>query len=249
MERLIDADSRRFFDEFESVRVSRFRAAGVIDPAKRHAVIPFPGGKQKLIGVAHTKLKYGGGWSYFICPKCAKMAQTLYLVENAARCAKCCAAFNVRHRSQYGLGRYARRQATDQALDRLVAKLETKEPLRLRTPRTWYGKAKLVARSHTLTNSMRRAMIRLRLNQLASNLTLTKDATVKSFGPRSDAIAVIPELQQIWKTQSCERLEQALDQAQITILNALDSNDPQLRLAAAKLMLNTKQARERGLQT
>jgi hypothetical protein len=45
-----DADNRRFFDEFESVRVSRLRATGVIDPAKRQAVIPFPGGKQKLIG-------------------------------------------------------------------------------------------------------------------------------------------------------------------------------------------------------
>jgi hypothetical protein len=36
------ADTRRFFDEFESVRVSRLRATGVIDPAKRQAVIPFP---------------------------------------------------------------------------------------------------------------------------------------------------------------------------------------------------------------
>jgi hypothetical protein len=33
---LADADNRRYFDEFESVRVSRLRATGLIDPAKRH---------------------------------------------------------------------------------------------------------------------------------------------------------------------------------------------------------------------
>ena len=36
-----DADYRRFFDEFACVRVSRLRATGVIDPAKRQSVIPF----------------------------------------------------------------------------------------------------------------------------------------------------------------------------------------------------------------
>jgi hypothetical protein len=81
-----DASHRRFTDEFPSVRVSRFRANGTIDPAKRTAIIPFPGGKQKLIAVAHTKLKYGGGWSYFICPKCAKLAQTLYSIDDKPLC-------------------------------------------------------------------------------------------------------------------------------------------------------------------
>jgi hypothetical protein len=33
-----DADNRKFFDEFESVRVPRLRAMGVIDPAKRQAI-------------------------------------------------------------------------------------------------------------------------------------------------------------------------------------------------------------------
>ena len=48
---------------------------GIIDPAKRTAIIPFPDGKRKLLNVAHTRLKYGGGWSFFICPGCAKLAQ------------------------------------------------------------------------------------------------------------------------------------------------------------------------------
>jgi hypothetical protein len=69
-----DADNHRFFDEFESVRVSRLRASGVIDPAKRQAVIPFPGGKQKLLNVAHTRFPNGGGYSYFRCPKCEGLA-------------------------------------------------------------------------------------------------------------------------------------------------------------------------------
>jgi hypothetical protein len=77
-----DADGRRFLDEFDSVRVSRFRAMGIIDPSRRTAVIPFPNGKEKLLAVAHTRLKYGGGWSYFICPKCARLAQTLYCIDD-----------------------------------------------------------------------------------------------------------------------------------------------------------------------
>jgi hypothetical protein len=49
--RRADADQRHFLDEFPSVRVSRLRASGVIDPAKRQAVISF-GDEQKLIGTA-----------------------------------------------------------------------------------------------------------------------------------------------------------------------------------------------------
>ena len=49
--RLADADRRRFFDEFASVRVSRLRATGVIDPTKRYALIPI-GEKTKLLYTA-----------------------------------------------------------------------------------------------------------------------------------------------------------------------------------------------------
>jgi hypothetical protein len=51
--RRANANSRRFFDEFASVRVSRLRATGLIDPAKQQAVIAF-GDKQKLMGTAHV---------------------------------------------------------------------------------------------------------------------------------------------------------------------------------------------------
>src|SRR6516164_1890459 len=137
-----DADNRKFFDEFESVRVPRFRAMGVIDPAKRQAIIPFPNGKQKLIGTAHVRFPNGGGYSYFICPRCAKLAGVLYLIDDAPRCVRCCAAM--------GIGRSERRQARDKVLDRLIAKLQTAEPLRFKpAPANWGGKCQLVYRSRS----------------------------------------------------------------------------------------------------
>ena len=143
--RRADADNRRFFDQFEKVGVSRFRASGVIDPAKRTALIPFPNGKVKLIDTAHTRLKYGGGYSYFVCPKCGKLARVLYLIDDAPRCTRCCDAMNIKHATAYGFGRDARRRAADQHLDQLVAKVETTVPLRLKpTPAHWRGKTKRV---------------------------------------------------------------------------------------------------------
>jgi hypothetical protein len=85
--RRTDAANRRFFDEFASVRVSRLRASGVIDPAKHLAIIPF-GDKQRLIGTAHVRFPNGGGWSYFTCPRCARRAVTLYLIDDAPRCVR-----------------------------------------------------------------------------------------------------------------------------------------------------------------
>ena len=242
-----DASTRTFFDQYEKVNVSRFRATGVIDPAKREALIPF-NGKVKLIGTAHTRLKYGGGFSYFVCPKCAKLARILYLVDDAPRCFNCCDAMGIKHASKWGFGRDERRRAADRRLDELIAKLETKVPLRFKpAPASWEGRAKLVYNAQTLTKAMRRRMIVLRLNQIASQqanegkLTLTR-----AFKPHTAALAVIPELQQVWRANSTERLQQALDKAQIAIFKALESDKPDVRLAAARLMLRTKQGRERG---
>jgi hypothetical protein len=249
--RRADATGRRFTDEFPSVRVSRFRANGIIDPAKRNAIIAFPDGSTKVIGVGHTHLKYGGGWSFFICPGCAKLAQTLYSIDDKPLCWRCCDKLNVRHRGKWGMGHEERVRAADQSLDRLISTLETTEPLRLNgAPASWGGKAQLVYRSRRLTERMRRRMITLRLSQLASQhandggLKLTR-----SFKPRAEARAAIPELEQVWRATSTERLEQALDDAQSVLLKALESNDPRQRLLAARLMLRTKQARERGFCT
>jgi hypothetical protein len=164
-----DATGRRFTDEFDSVRVSRFRATGVIDPLKREALIPWPNGKTKLIRTAHTRLKYGGGWSFFVCPQCAKLAQKLYSIDDRPLCWRCCDAINIKHRSKWGLTRNERMKAADLHLDQLIVKIETLEPLRFNpAPASWQGKAKLVYRSRRLTMRMRRHMIAIRLHQLAS---------------------------------------------------------------------------------
>jgi hypothetical protein len=64
--------------------------------------------------------------------------------------------------------------------------------------------------------------------------------------PTAEAQALV-DLSAIWQANSSETLNQALDKAQLTILAALSSDDPQQRLNAAKIMLRTKQARDRGL--
>jgi hypothetical protein len=246
--RCADADTRRFFDEFESVKVSRFRAMGVIDPAVRQALIPFPNGKTKLIGTGHVRLKHGGGYSYFVCPKCARLAGKLYLIDDAPLCCKCCAALNIKHSASYGFGRETRRRARDKLLDQLIAKLETSEPLKLKpAPASWRGKAQQVYRSRSLHEAMRRRLIELRLHQLAYQQTRDEaDDTLQTHQPVAAARQLI-DLTPIWRANSTETLQQALDTAQVIILAALDSDDPQRRLNAAKLMLRTKQARDRGL--
>ena len=247
--RRADANGRQFFDEFASVRVSRLRATGVIDPAKRYAVIPFPDGKDKLIGTAHTHFPRGGGYSYFRCPRCDRLAGVLYLIDDAPRCVRCCAAIGMTYRTRMGFGRSERLHARDNILDRLIAKLETSEPLRFKpAPANWGGKCRLVCRSRPLTMSMRRRIVELRLNQLASQQasSLAKDGdTLRTYQPIEAAKQTV-DLNPIWRAPTSEALQQALDGAQSTIFAALNSDDPRQRLNAAKLMLRTKQARERG---
>jgi hypothetical protein len=48
-----DADSRIFFDGLPSLGVLRLRASGAIKLEDGQVIVPF-GGKNKLIGVAHT---------------------------------------------------------------------------------------------------------------------------------------------------------------------------------------------------
>jgi predicted RNase H-like HicB family nuclease len=67
-----------------------------------------------------------------------------------------------------------------------------------------------------------------------------------AYKPRAAATEAIPNLKSLWRAKSIEDLEIALDEAQSTILEALQSNDPQTRLNAATLMLRSRQARERG---
>jgi hypothetical protein len=69
---------------------------------------------------------------------------------------------------------------------------------------------------------------------------------MRSYQPRKAAIEAIPNLKRLWKAQTTEALEQALDKAQIAILDALQSDDMRVRIIAASLMLKTRAARQRG---
>ena len=111
------------------------------------------------------------------------------------------------------------------------------------------GKTQILNRSRSLANAMRRSMIVLRLDQLAAQQASEcgkDDDTLRTYRPVEPARQLI-DINSIWRANNAETLQQALDKAQITIIAALKSDDPQQRLNAAKLMLRTKQARDRGL--
>ena len=86
-------------------------------------------------------------------------------------------------------------------------------------------------------------MVALRLHQLADQAKAGNGNSLKTYRPVPAARQLI-DIRPIWRAKSTERLEQALDKAQTTILNALNSDSAQTRLNAAKLMMRTKQARQ-----
>jgi hypothetical protein len=232
-----DAASRCFFDELLSLDAARLRAAGAIRIEDRHGVVAFGDEdrgvrRRKCIGVAHTKFPNGGSWSYFVCPRCGGRKKKLWLVADTPRCLSCCWSLGVRYRSAYGFGRSERLQERDRYVDRV-------QDRRLR------------GRKRGLTMSMRRSMIVCRLAQVAHQQK-AKDGSdeplpfMRAYQPRKAAIEAIPDLKRLWKAQTAEALEQALDQAQTAILEALRSDDIRKRIVAASLMLKTRAARQRG---
>ena len=67
----IDAGSRLFFDELESLAASRLKATRAIRLEDRYGVIAFSDEdhvvkRQKFVGVTHTKFPNGGGAISFI---------------------------------------------------------------------------------------------------------------------------------------------------------------------------------------
>jgi hypothetical protein len=145
--RRTDADHRRFFDEFECVKIPRLRAMGVVQLDAPHAIIQV-GDRRKLIGLAHVRFRNGGSWSLFRCATCARRANRLWLIEDRPLCRHCCEGLGIVHRSKWGFGRHERLRARDQKLDELIAKLDTAVSLRINpAPKHWRGKAQLVANS------------------------------------------------------------------------------------------------------
>ena len=172
----------------------------------------------------------------------------LWLVDDAPRCRLCLEMLGVRYRASYCFGRTERLRERDRRVDRLQAMLEG-GPMRFKpVPPNW-GNRRLDRRNR-LTWALQRARIVARLAQIAYQKQGSKPdeplAFLSAYKPRSAAIEAIPDLRSLWRSKSTEELEQALDSAQSVILQALESKDFQTRLRAAKLMLRTRAARERG---
>jgi hypothetical protein len=243
-----DSDSRVFFDQLVSLTASRLKATGAIRLEDRHSIVAF-GDKQKLVGVAHTVFENGGSWSYFICPRCGGRKKKLWLVDDAPRCLSCCWSLGVRYRSAYGFGRAERLRERDRRVGRLQAMLEG-GPMRFKpVPPNW-GDRRLDRRNR-LTWALQQARIATRLALIAYQAQQSSEPDgpsplLRAYKPRATAIEAIPNLKSLWRAKSTEELEIALDKAQSTILEALQSNDPQTRLNAASLMLRSRPARERG---
>src|SRR6516165_7843991 len=208
-----DADNRKFFDEFENVCVSRFRATGVIDPSKSYAVIPV-GDKTKVLSTAHVRFSNGGGWSYFRCPKCGGRKKKLWLVDDAPRCMSCCWSLGVQYRSAYACGQSERLRERDRRVDRLQAMLEG-GPLRLKPMPPNWGNRRLDRRIR-LTWALRRARIVTRLAQIAYQHEQSSKSDeplpfLSAYKPSAAAIETIPNLTSLWRAKSTEDLEIALD--------------------------------------
>jgi hypothetical protein len=244
-----DANSRIFFDELVSVGVSRLKATGAIRLEDKHCVIAF-GDKQKLVGVAHTIFWNGGSWSHFICPQCGRRAKKLWLVDDAPCCRLCLEKLGVRYRAAYGFGRTERLRERDRRVDMLQAMLEG-GPMRFKPVPPGWGDRRLDRRNR-LTVALQRARIATRLAQIAyqhqqqSSEPHGPSPVLRAYKPLACAIEAIPDLKSLWLAKSTEDIQIALDNAQSALLEALESDDPRMRMIAARLMLKKRQARERG---
>jgi hypothetical protein len=243
-----DADSRIFFDEFVSIGISRLKATDAIRLEDQWARIPF-GEQTKLIGVAHTKFPNGGSWSYFVCSQCGRRAKRLWLVDDAPRCRICLEKLGVRYRAAYGFGRTERLKERDRRVDRLQAMLED-GPMRFKpVPPNWGNRR--IDRRNRLTATLQRARIATRLAQIAYQQQQSSEPPepvplLRAYKPLAAAIEAIPNLKSLWRAKSTEDIQIALDNAQSALLEAFESDDPRMRMIAARLMLKTRQARERG---
>jgi hypothetical protein len=154
----------------------------------------------------------------------------------------------VRYRAAYGFGRTERLRERDRRVDRLQAMLEG-GPMRFKpVPPSW-GSRRLDRRNR-LTATLQQARIATRLAQIAYQHQQDSEppgpSPLRAYKPLAAAIEAIPNLKSLWWAKSTEDIQIALDNAQSALLQALESSDPRMRTIAARLMLKTRQARERG---
>jgi hypothetical protein len=123
-------------------------------------------------------------------------------------------------------------------------------PMRFKpVPPSW-GNRRLDRRNR-LTAALQRARIATRLAQIAYQAQHNREPDevsplLRAYKPLAAAIEAIPNLKSLWRATSTEDIQIALDNAQSALLEALESDDPRMRMIATRLMLKTRQARERG---
>jgi hypothetical protein len=179
----------------------------------------------------------------------AEQKQKALLVDDAPRCRLCLEKLGVRYRAAYGFGRTERLRERDRRVDKLQAMLEG-GPMRFKpVPPSW-GSRRLDRRNR-LTATLPRARIATRLAQIAYQYQQSSEPhgpspLLRAYKPLAAAMEAIPNLKSLWQAKSTEDIQIALDDAQLALLEALENDDPRMRMIAARLMLKTRQARERG---
>jgi hypothetical protein len=133
-----------------SLSVSRLRAEGKITADMTSVWIGFGAIELKReVQLAHRRFPNGGGWSFFLCPRCDRRVRRLRLNDGRPMCAYCCGNF---HRISYG-SPVQRSMARERRIEEL-SKLINDGPARL-NPRP----GRVLDRRWWLTVSVRRAKI------------------------------------------------------------------------------------------
>jgi hypothetical protein len=98
--------SRLCREDLLSVSVSRLRAEGFLHSGDTCAVIgfvdpdaPSAPGREFSIALSLRRFRNGGNWSFFCCPRCARRARRLWLLDGQPSCYWCCEARGIRGRA------------------------------------------------------------------------------------------------------------------------------------------------------
>lgn len=77
-----------FLDDCPGLSISPLRASGQITPAMTEAEV-LVGSTKGRVKLAHTRFPHGGGYSYFVCPRCEGLARVIREHEGALKCRRC----------------------------------------------------------------------------------------------------------------------------------------------------------------
>lgn len=122
---------RVYRENLPAVSISRLRATGAVTPEMTGTVVLL-GDVEVSVGLAHTRFPNGGGWSYFLCPVCGRLAQRLRLLAGRLYCSRCLVCHGVRGRREP----LSVRQRAELRVPELKARLSSDKSERLK-PHLW----------------------------------------------------------------------------------------------------------------